>query len=100
MITEHKLLSRNIKVKIRLRSNPTTTRYSFRDLSIKLNMTWGCFLIGKHGSKIVISHETFHYCFPLLTYPMEALNKILKKIILKWNAIFLPNIMKRYPLEN
>ena len=97
---ENRLLNRNIKAKIRLGSNPTTTRYSLRDLTIKFNMTCGCFLIPKHGSKIVITHETFHYYFLLLTLPMGALNKILKKIIVRWNAIFVPNIKKLYPLEN
>ena len=79
---EHRLLNRNIKVKIRLRSNPTTTSYSFWDLSIKLNVTCRCILTPKHGSEIVITHithETFHYYFLLLTLPKEALNKIFKK---------------------
>ena len=69
MIMEHRLLNRNIKVKIRLRSNPTGTSYSFWDLSIKFNV------IPKHGSEVVIthiSHETFHYYFLLVTLPKEA----------------------------
>ena len=96
---EHRLLNRKIKVKIRLRFNPTTTSYFFWDLSLKFNVTCRCILIPKHGSEIVITHithETFHYYFLLLTLPKEALNKKL----LKWNAIFVPNITKRYPLEN
>ena len=75
VIMEHRLLNRNIKVKIRLRSNPTTTSYSFWDLSIKFNVTCRCILIPKHGSEIVITHithETFHYYFLLLTLPKEA----------------------------
>ena len=97
---EHRLLNRNIKVKVRLRSNPTTTRYSFWDISIKFNVTCRCFLIPKHGSKVVITYETFHYYFLLSALPKEALNEIMKKKILRWKAIFVPNIMKHYPLEN
>ena len=93
MIMEHRLLNRNIKFKIRVRSNPATTRYSFWDLSIKFNVTCTCFLISKHGSKIVITNETFHSYFLLLTLPTGALNKIFKKI-LRWNAIFVSNVMK------
>ena len=37
-----------------------------------------CFLISEHGSKLVITHEAFHYCFLLLTLPKGALNEILK----------------------
>ena len=36
---------------------------------------------------------------PLVTLPKGALNKMLKKK-LRWNAIFVPNIMKGYSLEN
>ena len=77
---EHR--NQSIKVKIRLRSNPTTTNYSFWDLSIKFNMSFRGILIPKHGSEIVtthITHETFHYYFRLLTLPKEFSNKILKK---------------------
>ena len=37
--------------------------------------------------------------FIMLTLPMGALNKILNKIILRWNAIFVPNIMKANHLK-
>ena len=92
MIIQHKLLNRNIKVKIRLRSNPTTTRYSFWDLLIKFNVTCRCFLIPKHGSEIVITHETFHYYFLLLTFPKEALNKILKTRSAEFQCLHSDNI--------
>ena len=36
---------------------------------------------------------------PPVTLPKGALNKMLKKK-LRWNAIFVPNIMKGYSLEN
>ena len=78
MTMEHRLLNWSIKVKIWLKSNATTTRYSLWDLSIKFNVTWRCFLIPEHGSKIVITHENFHYYF-LLTLPKGALIKTLKK---------------------
>ena len=35
MIMEHRLLKQKFKVKIRLRSNPTTTRFSFWNELIK-----------------------------------------------------------------
>ena len=44
-------------------------------------MTCKCFLIPEHISKIVITHETFHYYFLLLTLAEGALDKILKKNI-------------------
>ena len=96
---EHRLLNRNIKVKIRLRSNPTTTHFSFWDYSVKVNVTCRCFLIREHVSKIVITHETFHCYFLLLTLPKGAVNKILKKKILTWNAIFVRNIMNAIQLK-
>ena len=79
---EHR--NRSIKVKIRLRSNPATTNYSFWDLLIKFNVTCRCILIPKHGSEIVITHvthKTFHYYFRLLNLPNKSSNQILKKNI-------------------
>ena len=78
MLMENRLLNRNFKVKIWLSSNPIATRFSFWDLLIKFNVTYRYFLIPEHGSKIVITHEIFHYYFLLLTLPMRASNKILK----------------------
>ena len=75
---EHRLFNRNFKGKIWLSSNPTTTRFSFWDWLIKFNVTCRYFLITEHGSKIAITHETFHYYFLLITLPKGASNKILK----------------------
>ena len=75
---EHRLLNRNFKVKIGLRFNPTTTRFSFWDSLIKFNVTCRYFLVPQHGSEIVITHETFHYYFLLLILPKRVSNKILK----------------------
>ena len=45
---------------------------------IAKNVTCRYFLIPEHGSRIVITHEIFHYYFLLLTLPKGASNKILK----------------------
>ena len=73
---EHRLLKQNFKVKIWKRPNRTTTSFSFWDELIKFNMR--CFFISDHGSKLMITYETFHYCFPLLTLPKGGSNKNLK----------------------
>ena len=52
---EHRLLSRSFKVKIRLRSNPKTTCFSFWDYLMKFNATCRHFLIPGDGSNIVNS---------------------------------------------
>ena len=78
MIVEHRLLNRNFNVKIWLKSNPTNTCFSYWEYLINLSVNYRYFLIPKHGSKIVITHETFHYLFFFLTLLNGASNKILK----------------------
>ena len=65
-IIEHRSLNQKFKVKIWLRCNPTTTRFSFWDRLTKFNVTCRYFLIPEHGPKMVITHETFHFLLLIL----------------------------------